>query len=62
MCKNNVLETYNVNIASMFNVNTVGLLLQYWGEYRNVRRDVTALIGWQRSHHWHPVMTRQKSC
>ena len=29
---------------------------------RNVRRDVTALIGWQRSHHWHPVMTRQKRC
>ena len=27
--------------------------------YRNVRRDVTALIGWQRSHHCHPVMTRQ---
>ena len=29
---------------------------------RNVRRDVTALIGWQRSHHWHPVMTRQRRC
>ena len=29
---------------------------------RNVRRDVTALTGWQRSHHWHPVMTRQKRC
>ena len=29
--------------------------------YRNVRRDVTALIGWQRSHHWHPVHIPSKS-
>ena len=27
---------------------------------RNVRRDVTAWTGWQRSHRCHPVVTRQK--
>ena len=30
--------------------------------YRNVRRDVTAWTGWQRSHHCHPLLTRQKRC
>ena len=29
---------------------------------RDVRRDVTAKIGWQRSHHRHPVLTGQKRC
>ena len=29
---------------------------------RNVRRGVTAWIGWQRSHHYHPVHTWQKCC
>ena len=29
---------------------------------RNVRRDVTALIGWQWSHRCHPVVTQQKRC
>ena len=31
-------------------------------KYRNVRRDVTAWIGWQSGHHCHPVLTRQKRC
>ena len=31
-------------------------------EYRNVRCDVTAWTGWQRSHHCHPALTRQKRC
>ena len=30
--------------------------------YRNVRRDVTAWFGWQRSHHCHSLLTRQKCC
>ena len=30
--------------------------------HRNVRRDVTSWIGWQRSHHCHPLLTRQKLC
>ena len=29
---------------------------------RNVRLDVTAWTGWQRSHHCHPLLTRQKRC
>ena len=29
---------------------------------RNVRRDVTAWTGWQRSHHCHSALTRQKRC
>ena len=29
---------------------------------RNFQRDVTAWIGWQRSHHYHPRLTRQKRC
>ena len=29
---------------------------------RNIRRDVTPWIGWQRSHQCHPVLTRQKRC
>ena len=30
--------------------------------YRNFQRDVTAWIGWQISHHGHPLLTRQKRC
>ena len=29
---------------------------------RNFQRDVTAWTGWQRSHHYHPRLTRQKRC
>ena len=29
---------------------------------RNFQHDVTAWIGWQRSHHGHPLLTRQKRC
>ena len=31
-------------------------------QYRNFQRDVTAWIGWQRSHHGHPLLTRHKRC
>ena len=33
-----------------------------WCNYRNVRRDVTAWTGWQRSHNCHSLLTRQKRC
>ena len=32
------------------------------GRKKNFQRYVTALIGWQRSHHCHPALTRQKRC
>ena len=41
-------------------ISTYSLDLLFQPAYRNVYRDVTARIGWQRSQHCHPVLTRQK--
>ena len=49
------------NILSLINYKSnKGIIILT--KIRNVRRDVTAWIGWQRSHRYRPVVTRQKRC
>ena len=46
----------NEAIHSMYMVTRIGMVVNH----RNVRRDVTAWIGWQRTVRCHPALTQQK--
>ena len=57
-----VLGTCHLRISHRLSVSKPHRAQVTGRNNRNVRRDVTAWIGWQRSHHCHPLLTRQKRC
>ena len=53
----NCMHIHQNTLSARYCGNLVGSIV-----YRNFQRDLTAWIGWQRSHHYHPRPNRQKHC